>query len=219
MSTDFTIRIVTRMTGFLADIGPSEALDVLVTACDSLVGRHPITDLGTLPRFGRGLDYDGSRFVDVSGIAVVDGRLLVGVGCQNMLEPIRDVDDEEYHLVETRLDRFLTRISRISSGPPGEVVGSVVSENDPRYFEDGGQPLVRCRDGIIRVAWVTPEESMHHEFPWSDTEPRVMLPEVLPADVLTIEEGPRLMADIDVAALSRRFSAINPDPDQLRLGR
>ncbi len=215
MSQDFMLRILTRVSRALADNDDDALAAMLATTLEPLRGRSPIIRHGTLPRFGDGLSYDATRFSDLSGVAVSKGMLMVGIECQNAWRPYRDVDEDARHPVESRLDRVLARLSAISEGPPGEVAGCVANEEDPRFFDDGGKPILRCRDGVLRRAWVDHDHGDHAASHGVEPEPRTPLPIVIPAEAITPEDGPNLEATLDVAMLRRRYAILDLEPTRL----
>ncbi len=213
VSTDFNFRFMARVSTALADNDDLALSAMLANALRGMTGVGPLTDRGTLPRFGAGLSYDDTRFRDLSGVAVRDGVLMVGIECQNAQYPYREADADLPHGTpyETRLDRVLARLSTMSEGPPGEVAGCVSNENDELFHEDGGQPILRCRDGVLRRAWVPVDHDVINELRSLpvDPEPRAQLPVVIPPDAIRPCDGRNLEADLDLAMLRRRFAPLD----------
>lgn len=212
MSTCNHLVLLARLSPSVAGMGDGDALALLRSSLADVIAVQPLTGEGTLPDFGHAFSYDHSRFGDVSGMAVVDGVARVGVHTQNLSWPHREVDHDAPcgAEVESRLDVVLRRFSRLTTGVPGEVVGSVSNEHMDDFHEDGGRPIIRCRDGVAREAHVRFEGRHATYVDHRGDRPIevVPLPEVIPADALTPDDGARLSVTVDGDGLLRRFEPL-----------
>lgn len=213
VSTDYDIRILTRVSAALADNDDLSLSAMLDNVLGCIPGVNRLTDRGPLPRFGAGLSYDDTRFRDISGTVVRRRAVMVGVSCQNVHYPVRDADcDLPYGTpYETRLDRMLARLSAFSEGPPGEVAGCVCQEGDELSGHGGGQPVLRCRDGMLRLALVATDHDTVNELYGHpvESEPRAPLPAIIPPAAIRPLDGMNLEAVIDVAMLKRMFAPLD----------
>lgn len=146
------------------------------------------------PGFGTRLSYDGSRFDGLTGAEIRDGELLLGLRAVGLEREVGlGLDGMSSGRAVTGLDALLDFISRVLSGPGGEVVGRILT--DGHAF---GHPLVRCLDGRVRIA---------HASGWREgAAPAALLPPVIPPWCVEGEDG--WVADLDEDRLLRWFAGL-----------
>ena len=198
VGTSHLLAFRARLAPGVASLPVEDATAVLVAVVDRFPWRVE-TDDRARPSLGSGFEPD-ARLDDVCGVAVVAGHALVGVACDNLGWP--DADGDEGIGVDgpTRLEGLLSRLGRMTTGPAGEVVGAHAQEGGDGFGETGW-PIVRCRDGRLRV--------LH---PGWDGEgagsggPDTPMPAAVPIDLVEVEDA--TTARVGVRALRARLAPL-----------
>ncbi|MCV9964857.1 hypothetical protein OIU34_23470 [Pararhizobium sp. BT-229] len=164
----------------------------------------PCEYYGVEPSFGRDMEFSGEPFGSLSGFHVSDGILEFGCSAANLTWEQFDEDADGIHPRPdfTRLEAILVALSKITAGDDGEVHGVMGYDE---HEEPNGWPVIRCSDGILRIAMTPSSGEGWQQDGWN----RVAVPSVLPSGYVTASANRPYEVDLDLDGLKERLAPVD----------